>query len=140
MLNNDILNYLNTSSEIFQIGYDSKSPTFQALINDIMAKCRGILHREPTIQDTYKFIIEIMKITLDQFPTTLEDDLNQLNIFEFSFDMKNCLIQRIGEKKVLNYWILYLGDLIELSSIKDKQKRKKFIKKMDKKYQHKNIL
>jgi len=42
---------------------------------------------------------------LEDFPTTLEDDNNLLNNDQLSFNTRNAILMRRGEKEVLHHWI-----------------------------------
>jgi histone-lysine N-methyltransferase SETD3 len=135
--NQQIMNFINVSTEIFQIGYDMNSEQFQKLVKFAQDKCAELLKqsdRKPTQEAVFSLISGFMQRALEGFDTTLAEDLNILKTHDLGFDIKNCIVQRIGEKKLLHHYINYFADLLKLEDIKSPKEQKKFIKKMDKKY------
>ncbi|CAD8159503.1 unnamed protein product [Paramecium pentaurelia] len=52
----------------------------------------------------WNFIENICIHALNQYPTNLDQDLEILKICELTINQRNCLILRIGEKKILNFY------------------------------------
>ncbi len=134
--NKDILELINTSREIFQIGYDIKGEQTKLMIEAAKNKCDELLKSQghtSSMIEVYTFIIGFINKMLSGFDTTLDEDADVLKNYELSFDMRNCVIQRMGEKKVLKHYINYFNDLIKAEE-KNPIERKKFLKKIEKKY------
>lgn len=133
-----ILNFINSSNEIFQIGYDKNSEQFKSMMACAEKKCIELLRlpvgQKPPSEQVYDFITGFMRRTLDGFDTSLEEDEQMLRSYDLGFDIRNCVIQRMGEKKLLHHYIKYFEDLISLEKISSAKDKKKFIKKMEKKY------
>ncbi|CAD8078258.1 unnamed protein product [Paramecium sonneborni] len=53
---------------------------------------------------------------LNQYPTTLEQDNEILKICELTTNQKNCLILRMGEKKILNFYLQFSQQMHKLFS------------------------
>ncbi|CAD8163405.1 unnamed protein product [Paramecium octaurelia] len=53
---------------------------------------------------------------LNQYPTTLEQDLEILKICELTTNQRNCLILRMGEKKILNFYKQFSEKMRQLFS------------------------
>ncbi len=136
--NPHILNFINSSHEIFQIGYNKNSDQFKLMMKCAERKCAELLSlspgQKPAPEYIYDFVAGFMRRTLDRFDTSLEEDVQMLKSYDMGFDVRNCLIQRMGEKKLLQHYIGYFGDLALLEKISDQKDKKKFIKKMEKKY------
>ncbi len=134
----EMINYINTSCEIFQIGYNKNSAELQKMLKFVSEKCSKILNLEdgisPPADQVYNFIIIIMNNMLNGFDTSLEEDLQILKTYDLGFDMRNCVIQRIGEKKLLHHYINYFRDLIHLENTKNSIEKRKLSKKIEKKY------
>jgi histone-lysine N-methyltransferase SETD3 len=125
------LNYINTSQDIFQVGYDITAEPFQTMIKTCRDKCQALMPSDKKQAEINAFymVIEFSKRTLNGFETTLEDDRKLLKIMDHGFNERNCIIQRIGEKTLLAFYVQYFGDLIKvLSAAKDI--RKKLLKKL----------
>lgn len=137
LVNPACLDHINTSKEIFQIGYNKEADPYKNLVQFARGKCAEILNiptGAPTNEEVYKFLSDVMQETLNGFDTSLEEDVAMLKTYALGFDMRNCIIQRIGEKKILHHYIDYFKDTVRAESIKDKKEKKKFMKKMEKKY------
>ena len=49
------------------------------------------------------FLRKMAKLSLDRYPTTIEQDKNLLETnATLTYNQKNCIMLRIGEKEVLN--------------------------------------
>ena len=57
-----------------------------------------------------------MKAYLDKYPTTLDYDIDYLNKNKKNRDFNeyNCYIIRIGEKKILDYYLNMANDILQL--------------------------
>ena len=57
-----------------------------------------------------------MKTYLSKYPTTLEYDIEYLSKYKKKMDFNeyNCYIIRIGEKKILNYYLNMANDILQL--------------------------
>lgn len=136
---NQYLNYLNTAPDIFQVGYDIKTPTFQAMldycrksaIENIKVESLDIKLSEIHVCN---MIINIANMMIDQFNETFEDDEMLLKTYTYNFNMRNCIIQRKEEKKVYKFLINYFEFLKALLETNDIKIKAKIIKKMKKKF------
>jgi len=137
--NNNILRVINNCSETFQIGYDTKSEAMKNFIECTKYKCDEIYKKEnknktATFEEVYTFIVLLLNKSLNEFKTSTEEDENILKNQDLSFDIRNCIVQRLSEKRLLKYLIKYFSDLVKLEQIKDEKDKKKFMKKMDHKH------
>ena len=59
---------------------------------------------------------ELMKAYLDKYPTTLDYDIDYLNKNKKNMDFNeyNCYIIRIGEKRILDYYLNMANDILQL--------------------------
>ena len=57
-----------------------------------------------------------MKAYLDKYPTTLDYDIDYLNKNKKNMDFNeyNCYIIRIGEKRILDYYLNMANDILQL--------------------------
>ena len=90
-----------------------------------------------------KYIIQLAKIALSKYPTTLNEDIEMINSrIDFSENEHNCILMRISEKKVLEFYKNfgeYTLDLIEKLDLNNKNwKENKKIKFLKKKLLEKN--
>ena len=82
---------------------------------------------------------ELMKSYLSKYPTTLEYDTEYLNKNKkkMEFNEYNCYIIRIGEKKILNYYLNMSNDILKLLNT-NKSEVKKLFKNLSGKLENKN--
>ena len=82
---------------------------------------------------------ELMKTYLSKYPTTLEYDIEYLNKNKKKMDFNeyNCYIIRIGEKKILNYYLNMSNDILKLLNT-NKSEVKKLFKNLSGKLENKN--
>ena len=80
-----------------------------------------------------------MKNYLSKYPTNLEDDIEYLNKNKKKMDFNeyNCYIIRIGEKKILNYYLNMANDILKLLNT-NKSDVKKLFKNLNGKVENKN--
>ena len=71
---------------------------------------------------------ELMKSYLSKYPTTLEYDTEYLNKNKkkMEFNEYNCYIIRIGEKKILNYYLNMSNDILKLLNTNKSEVKKLF--------------
>ena len=71
---------------------------------------------------------ELMKSYLSKYPTTLEYDIEYLNKNKkkMEFNEYNCYIIRIGEKKILNYYLNMSNDILKLLNTNKSEVKKLF--------------
>jgi histone-lysine N-methyltransferase SETD3 len=136
-----ILN-LNETSPLFKekmefLGNKNYSKKFSLVINNADSKMtaffsffRFILYNKSNFKevDTTKPISiqneillftklkELMKAYLDKYPTTLDYDIDYLNKNKKNMDFNeyNCYIIRIGEKRILDYYLNMANDILQL--------------------------
>lgn len=99
---------------VYHVGYEMNSE-FKTMLKDV-SKLGG------SILEGYRIIIEHCEERLEQFLTTLEED-NQLLKKNISFNQRNCIVQRKGEKKLLKFYIKYFKLLIDFELSKGKDKK-----------------
>ena len=54
------------------------------------------------------------RVALEKYPTTLEEDLKILEREDLTFNQRNCVLYRSGEKKILLFLINACTGLIDL--------------------------
>ncbi|CAD8065890.1 unnamed protein product [Paramecium primaurelia] len=59
-------------------------------------------------------IVNICTHSLNQYPTTLEQDQEIHKICELTINQRNCLILRIGEKKILQFYLKFGNKMSQL--------------------------
>ena len=79
-------------------------------------------------------IKELMKNYLSKYPTTLDYDIDYLNKNrkKLDFNEYNCYIIRIGEKKILNYYLNMANDILQLLNMNKNDVKKLFKNMVDK--------
>jgi len=79
-------------------------------------------------------IKELMKNYLSKYPTTLDYDIDYLNKNrkKLDFNEYNCYIIRIGEKKILNYYLNMANDILQLLNMNKSDVKKLFKNMVDK--------
>jgi len=82
---------------------------------------------------------ELMKTYLSKYPTTLEYDIEYLSKYKKKMDFNeyNCYIIRIGEKRILNYYLNMANDILKLLNT-SKSDVKKLFKNLSGKLENKN--
>ena len=147
-----IILILNESSPFFKekmafLGRKNMTKKFSLVLNQadnkiipFLSFLRFILYNKPNFKDIdtskpislqneiilFKKLKEIMSTYLSKYPTTLDYDIeyfkknkNNMKCNEF-----NCYVIRIGEKKILNYYLNMANDILELLNT-DKEDIKK---------------
>lgn len=125
------LNFLNNTPDLFQIGYDMRAETFQEFLKKCRDKCYELNpNAENNYIEAFSLIVGFSTRMLNMFNTTPEEDENLL-LTENNFNIRNCIIQRRGEKQLLNFYIMYFSGLINIINAKkeDKKKLSKSLKK-----------
>ena len=91
-----------------------------------------LLKVEVEMLNVLKYFIENM---LESFITTIEDDqlLLNKNTLSLTFNMRNCIVMRKEEKKVLKFYLQLIHDALDVINI-PAQNLKKKITKLRKKY------
>ena len=92
----------------------------------------GFGYIPPINKDTEINVLKKLKIllvqALNQYPTTLEQDMNiYKNDLNISFNYKNCLLLIMSEKNVINFYIFFCEICLELLKTKN---RKELIEKL----------
>ena len=80
----------------------------------------------------YEYFVHLCKDSLKKFPTTLEQDIQILSNKNLSFNYKNSVIQRKGEKRLLSFYIKYFSLMIDYHLENKKANRQKIIKQIKK--------
>ena len=152
-----IILILNESSPLFKekmifLGGKNYTKKFSLVINNAESKItpffsflRFILYSKSNFKDVntskpisleneiilFNKIKELMKNYLSKYPTTLEYDIDYLNKNrkKMDFNEYNCYIIRIGEKKILNYYLNMANDILQLLNM-NKSDVKKLFKNM----------
>ena len=78
--------------------------------------------------ELFEKVRDIMITYLNKYPTTLNEDLEYFNKNKkyLDFNQYNCYVIRIGEKKILNYYLNMANDMLELLSIQKSDSKKVF--------------
>ncbi|CAD8077509.1 unnamed protein product [Paramecium sonneborni] len=76
--------------------------------------------------DMWNLIENICVHALNKYPTTLEQDNEILKICELTINQRNCLILRIGEKKILSFYLQFSKKMSQLFANFDFVELKKF--------------
>ena len=160
-----IILILNESSPLFKekmifLGGKNYTKKFSLVINNAESKItpffsflRFILYSKSNFKDVntskpisveneiilFNKIKELMKNYLSKYPTTLEYDIDYLNKNrkKMDFNEYNCYIIRIGEKKILNYYLNMANDILQLLNM-NKSDVKKLFKNMGDKIDYQN--
>ena len=160
-----IILILNESSPLFKekmifLGGKNYTKKFSLVINNAESKItpffsflRFILYSKSNFKDVntskpisveneiilFNKIKELMKNYLSKYPTTLEYDIDYLNKNrkKMDFNEYNCYIIRIGEKKILNYYLNMANDILQLLNM-NKSDVKKLFKNMGDKIDNQN--
>ena len=150
-----IILILNESSPYFKekmafLGGKNFSKKFSLVLNkddnkiiQFFSFLRFILYNKPNFKDIdtskpislqneivlFNKLKEIMNGYLSKYPTTLEYDIKYFdkNKKNMEFNEYNCYVIRIGEKKILNYYLNMANDILELLN-KDKEHIKKLFR------------
>jgi len=149
-----IILMLNDSSPLFKekmifLGGKNYTKKFSLVINNAESKItpffsflRFILYSKSNFKDVntskpisveneiilFNKVKELMKNYLAKYPTTLEYDINYLNKNrkKMDFNEYNCYIIRIGEKKILNYYLNMANDILQLLNMNKSDIKKLF--------------
>ena len=137
---NDIIKKLSEASLVenkaFQIGY---------VYNDAVVKMMNFIRGSELVYSSenaellrskelsvHATIVNTINKTLEIFATTIDNDETLLKTYDFNFNYKNSVVMRMGEKKVLQFWLNFSLNCIELLKSTDKKKIKTFNKKINK--------
>ena len=149
-----IILMLNDSSPLFKekmifLGGKNYTKKFSLVINNAESKItpffsflRFILYSKSNFKDVntskpisveneiilFNKVKELMKNYLAKYPTTLEYDIDYLNKNrkKMDFNEYNCYIIRIGEKKILNYYLNMANDILQLLNMNKSDIKKLF--------------
>ena len=162
-----IILILNESSPYFKekkafLGYKSTSRKFSLVLNNkdenkiiqFFSYLRFILYNKPNFKDIdtskpislqneitlYNKFKELMNYYLSKYPTTLDYDIKyfEKNKNNMECNEYNCYVIRIGEKKILNYYLNMANDILELLNT-DKEDIKKIFRNILFSYGNENI-
>ena len=156
---------MNESSPLFKekitfLGGKNYTKKFSLVINNAESKItpffsflRFIFYNKSNFKDVntskpisveneiilFNKIKELMKNYLSKYPTTLDYDIDYLNKNrkKLDFNEYNCYIIRIGEKKILNYYLNMANDILQLLNM-NKSDVKKLFKNMGDKIDNQN--
>ena len=162
-----IILMLNESSPLFKekmifLGGKNYTKKFSLVINNAESKItpffaflRFIIYSKSNFKDVntskpisveneiilFNKIRELMKTYLSKYPTTLEYDIDYLNKNrkKMDFNEYNCYIIRIGEKRILNYYLNMANDILQLLNM-NKCDIKKLFKSMADKIENQNSI
>ena len=158
---------MNESSPLFKekitfLGGKNYTKKFSLVINNAESKItpffsflRFIFYNKSNFKDVntskpisveneiilFNKIKELMKNYLSKYPTTLDYDIDYLNKNrkKLDFNEYNCYIIRIGEKKILNYYLNMANDILQLLNM-NKSDIKKLFKNMADKIENQNSI
>ena len=151
---------MNESSPLFKekitfLGGKNYTKKFSLVINNAESKItpffsflRFIFYNKSNFKDVntskpisveneiilFNKIKELMKNYLSKYPTTLDYDIDYLNKNrkKIDFNEYNCYIIRIGEKKILNYYLNMANDILQLLNMNKNDVKKLFKNMVDK--------
>ena len=151
---------MNESSPLFKekitfLGGKNYTKKFSLVINNAESKItpffsflRFIFYNKSNFKDVntskpisveneiilFNKIKELMKNYLSKYPTTLDYDIDYLNKNrkKLDFNEYNCYIIRIGEKKILNYYLNMANDILQLLNMNKNDVKKLFKNMVDK--------
>ena len=151
---------MNESSPLFKekitfLGGKNYTKKFSLVINNAESKItpffsflRFIFYNKSNFKDVntskpisveneiilFNKIKELMKNYLSKYPTTLDYDIDYLNKNrkKLDFNEYNCYIIRIGEKKILNYYLNMANDILQLLNMNKNDAKKLFKNMVDK--------
>jgi hypothetical protein len=133
---NEYLSLINRSEYIYQVGYQFND-VVKKMIDDtknMITKVYNDITEKSLNKYIFQFIQNVVKITLDQFDNDDKDDENLLLTFDYTFNIKNCIIQRKEEKKVLLFYNDFCQTCIDIYETSEDKEIKKIKKKFCKKY------
>jgi len=151
-----IILILNESSPYFKekmayLGGKNFSKKFSLVLNQsdnkitqFFAYFRFILYNKPNFKDVdatkpislqneivlFTKLKEIMNLYLSKYPTTLDYDVEYFkkNKYNMECNEYNCYVIRIGEKKILNYYLNMANDILQLLNTNKEDIKKLFQK------------
>jgi hypothetical protein len=77
-------------------------------------------------------IVRVIDLTLDGFVTTIDQDEALLREYDYNFNLRNTIVIRKEEKKVLNFWRSFCTSSVAALRSNEKAPFKRLIKKMAK--------
>jgi tetratricopeptide (TPR) repeat protein len=96
-LDSRILEVFNKTPYITQVGYSTTNDLYKDLIESVKS-----LVEQDTEESIANFMIGVLEDTLKHYPTTAEQDVKLLKK-ELSFNEKNCVVQRLSEKRIYKF-------------------------------------
>ncbi len=107
---NTYLDYFSTSADTFQVGYE-----YNNQVKKMFEYCRNKIlkleeHKDSAGTAALERNVLLMlsntcQLQLGNFETTAEEDEQMLSMMDYSFNVRNCLVQRKEEKKVFVFFI-----------------------------------
>jgi histone-lysine N-methyltransferase SETD3 len=128
-LDSRFVDFIIGDKSAYQVGY-----TYNDVAKKLFAELRGGDKPETIEGETklHEHIVSIVEDTLSGFLTTIEEDDALLANNEYTFNLRNTIVQRKEEKKVLLYWKTLSSNLIGAITENTKRSFKKLNKKMNK--------
>jgi histone-lysine N-methyltransferase SETD3 len=129
-LDSRFVGFVMEDKSAYQIGY-----TYNDVAKKLFAELRGSAPAPISREDETKVheqIVSIVDGTLSGFLTSIEEDETLLANNEYTFNLRNTIVQRKEEKKVLEYWKTLSKNFISALTDGSKRSFKKLNKKMNK--------
>eukprot|EP00474_Spongospora_subterranea_P009110 CRZ09568.1 hypothetical protein [Spongospora subterranea] len=105
----EMMSYLRLSS-----ASNSELDTFYGLSVPNLKRVLPMNHRNETA--SLQLLKMACKRSLSLFDTTIEEDDELLTSPSLTSNIRNCILMRLGEKRVLSYFITFVDDMIPLLS------------------------
>jgi protein-histidine N-methyltransferase len=120
-------NLILTEKSCYQIGYTYNDATIK-MFNELRAEQKNSKETELSIMELLSAVIGY---SLSRFVTSVQNDEQQLELYDYDFNMRNTIIMRKEEKKVLIFWQELVNAIID--RLKSSEPQKIVSRKMHKK-------
>jgi len=103
--------HIDIEGKSFYVGY-TLDDAFKQMYTHTLQICEG------RAQDACNYIVEYCETRLSQFPTTIRQDIELLIRSTLPNNIKNCIVMRKGEKRLLRFFSAYFSLLAKNQDLK----------------------
>jgi histone-lysine N-methyltransferase SETD3 len=129
-IDSKLMELIITEYGTYVVGY-----TYNDVAKKLFREMRGG-SEQPTTREQeiaiHEQIIRVIDLTLNGFVTTVEQDEALLREYDYNFNLRNTIVIRKEEKKVLNFWRSFCTSCIASLRSNENAPFKRLIKKMAK--------